>query len=167
MNKLLFFIICLVFSLSVSAQEAISNDPAEVSRGMLKTLEGPKDAEREWDAFRSYFVPDARITLLSKRNDSTFARHMTVEEFMQAAGANYKKNGFYEYEITEPLVRIYGHTATVWQPYGIKFDPEGEEIMRGINIYHLLRVNGEWQVSFLTWQTEEPEHPVMEWREEQ
>ncbi|MGB3182784.1 MAG: hypothetical protein WBB45_15445 [Cyclobacteriaceae bacterium] len=166
MTRLLLIISCLVFSLSVYAQDSEHDGPDAVAEALLKTLEGPKNAERNWEMFESYFVEGARISLLSGPKDSTVVRHMTLTEFMEAAGANYKKNGFYEYEITEPLVRIYGNTATVWQPYGIKFDPEGEEFMRGINIYHMLKVNGRWLIAFLTWQTEAEDTPLSEWREE-
>ncbi|MFA0960970.1 nuclear transport factor 2 family protein [Roseivirga sp. BDSF3-8] len=165
--KYLLLTVCLLFCLSAKAQN-MSLSPAEVAENSLKSLEGLKGVERDWDSFRSYFTPDVRISLLRKSTDGEEeVRHLTLEEFIEKAGANYLKNGFYEYPVTDPVVHTYGQTAVVWQPYAIKFNMEGEEIMRGINIYHLIQVNGQWRITFLTWEAQNETMPVTEWRESQ
>lgn len=170
MKKLLLGCLLSLFCQAAVAQmsDSLFSTPPLVAKASLKALEGPMGAKRDWATFQSLFAKEARMCLMTKSAEGVeVVRYLTMEEFMEKAGANYRKKGFYEYEITPPVVRQYGHMATVWQPYAIKFDPDGEEIMRGINVYHMTKVDGRWLIVFLTWQQQTAEAPVTDWQEAQ
>src|SRR5260370_25846504 len=64
-------------------------------------ISGPA-GQRDWDRFRSLFLPQARLTAATKNADGTFRIHpMGVEDYAKGAGAYFLQHPFYE----NPIVK--------------------------------------------------------------
>src|SRR4051812_40315100 len=62
---------------------------------LYDVISGPAGT-RDWDRFRSLFAPEGRLIPNGARADGTWAhRVLTVEDFVQHAGENVKKEGFF------------------------------------------------------------------------
>src|SRR5690348_10840136 len=69
---------------------------------LYDVISGPAGQKRDWDRFRSLFVPGARlIPVVPKRDGSkgVNARVLDPEAFVKLATANVEKDGFFEKEI--------------------------------------------------------------------
>jgi hypothetical protein len=55
----------------------------------------------------------------------------------------------------------YGDIAHVWSTYeGRAAASDEKPLARGINIFQLVRIGGQWKVQSLVWQQEDATHPV-------
>jgi hypothetical protein len=124
------------------------------------TISGPAGQQRDWDRFRSLFVPGARlIPIAAGREGGARARVMDVEAFIAAADANTKKAGFYEREIAR-RTDAFGDMAHVFSTYESR-RAEGEEpFARGINSIQLLKDGDRWWVVTIYWDAERPGRPI-------
>src|ERR1700722_4751458 len=77
-------------------------------------ISGPA-GDRDWNRFRSLFVPEARLTSAQKSKDgSIFLRD--VEGYVKGAGGYFKTHGFYEHAIVN-RVQKFGNIAQVFSSY--------------------------------------------------
>jgi hypothetical protein len=77
-----------------------------------------------------------------------------VEEFCEAAAAEYRRSGFWEREVA-CRSECFGSIAQVWSTYESRIGtPDGEPVGRGINAVHLLKRDGVWGIVSLIFQNE-------------
>jgi hypothetical protein len=96
-------------------------------------ISGPAGT-RDWNRFRSLFVPEARLTSTVKRSNPTSGavRFLTVEAFVWQAGAYFSEHPFYESAIVN-RVRRFGNIADVFSSYESRNAPGEKPFTRGIN----------------------------------
>ena len=129
-------------------------------------ISGPAGEARDWDRFRSLFLPEARLVPSGQAPDGT-TRYLvwSPEEYIATAGGQLEANGFFETEAHRVEER-FGHIAHVFSTYDSYRTADemeaGRPFMRGINSFQLLFDGGRWWVLQVYWQAESPEVPIPE-----
>jgi hypothetical protein len=137
-----------------------------ILRALYDSISGPAGG-RDWDRVRSLFAPGARlIPVVPAKPPGTAGSSMTkpvvlsLEEFIEKAGAAVQKEGFYEREIARK-VEQYGDIAQVFSTYESRHaagDPQ--PFVRGINSIQLHHGGGRWWVVTIFWQDETTAGPL-------
>jgi hypothetical protein len=123
------------------------------------SISGPA-GPRDWNRFRSLFLPQARFTQVGEAPDgSKFVISWGVEEFIRDAGTIFSKDPFYENAIVN-LPERYGGMAQVLSSYESKRTPEGKAFERGVNSFQLLNDGKRWWIVSIFWDSERPNNPL-------
>jgi hypothetical protein len=143
-------------------------DPADVTTmdstiaALYDVISGPA-GKRNWDRFRSLFVPGARLIPTGPRQTGEVgARILTVEDYVQRGSALFEKQGFFEREVarrTETFGNI-AHLFSTYESRHAKDDPK--PFQRGINSIQLMNDGKRWWVVTIFWQGEDEKHPLPE-----
>ena len=128
---------------------------------LYAVISGPAGQERDWDKFRSLFVPDAKlIPVAVPQNDPAVVRIMTVEDFVTNSTPNFMANGFFEREIARKTEQ-FGHIAHVFTTYDSKrLKSDKEPFARGINSIQLFNDGKRWWIVNIFWDSERPNQPL-------
>ena len=122
-------------------------------------ISGPP-GQRDWNRFRSLFIPEARLTQAGKRPDGTsLVISWSVEEYAHDAQAIFEKEGFYE----SPIVnrpQSYGNMAQVFSSYEFRHRPGEKPFQRGVNSFQLLNDGKRWWIVSILWDWERPDNPL-------
>ncbi|HSP63638.1 MAG TPA: hypothetical protein VLQ90_11695 [Pyrinomonadaceae bacterium] len=141
-------------------------NPADVATmdsivaAVYDVISGPA-RKRDWDRFRSLFIPGARLIPTGARpTGEVGSRVLTVEDYVQRAGAAFEKQGFFEREASRRLER-FGNIAHIFSTYEsrhAKDDPK--PFQRGINSIQLMNDGKRWWVVTIFWQGEDEKNPL-------
>ncbi|MBN8688192.1 MAG: hypothetical protein J0M10_14295 [Chitinophagales bacterium] len=150
-----------------SVTDSIPADPKDVSTAdalltaVYTTISGPAGETRNWDRFRTLFLPEARLVATGKRADGMMGkRTMSVEDYIKTSGPFLEKDGFYEKEIGRKTDQ-FGSVMQVFSTYESRKTLQDEKpFMRGINSIQLWFDGKRWWVLTIFWQAESPELPV-------
>jgi hypothetical protein len=121
-------------------------------------ISGPP-GERDWNRFRSLFVPEGRLTSTVKREGSDSIRLLTVEEYVNGAGKYFLTNGFFESAIVNKVQR-FGNIAQVFSSYESRHAASDKPFTRGINSMQLLFDGKRWWVLSILWDEESASNPL-------
>src|SRR5713226_10522230 len=101
------------------AQVTPPANPADVATmdstivALYDVISGPAGT-RNWDRFRSLFIPGARLIPTGPRpTGEVGSRVLTVEDYAQRAGAAFERQGFFEREVSRRLEQ-FGNIANVF-----------------------------------------------------
>jgi hypothetical protein len=127
---------------------------------LYDVISGPAGT-RNWDRFRSLFIPGARLIPTTPRpTGKVGSRVLTVEEYVQRAGAFFEKEGFFEREAAR-RVETFGNIAHVFSTYESRHAKEDvKPFQRGINSIQLMNDSKRWWVVTIFWQGEDEKHPL-------
>lgn len=144
-------------------------DPADVGSvdaivaAVYDVISGPAGKARDWERWRSLFLPEARLISVGRnREGGTAYRVMTPEDYVEMAGSSLEENGFFEQEIGRtqeefgPLV----HLFSAYQSKRSLEDPE--PFARGINSFQLMHDGERWWILTIYWTSERPDLPIPE-----
>lgn len=124
-----------------------------------ESISGPAGT-RDWDRFRSLFLPQARFTQAGEAPDgSKFVISWGVEEFIRDAGAVFAKDPFYENAILNRPNR-FGNMAQVFSGYESHRSPGGKPFERGVNSFQILNDGKRWWIVSICWDSERPNNPL-------
>jgi hypothetical protein len=130
---------------------------------LYDVISGPAGQKRDWDRFRSLFIPGARlIPTGGPAGQPARAVVWSPDEYVQRAGANLERDGFFEREIGRS-VDTFGRITQVFSVYDSKrtlADPK--PFQRGINSIQLLNDGTRWWVVSIYWDSERPDNPIPE-----
>jgi hypothetical protein len=122
-------------------------------------ISGPP-GERDWNRFRSLFVPEGRLTSTVKREASDSIRLLTVEDYVNGAGKYFLTNGFFESAIVNKVQR-FGNIAQVFSSYESRHAAgDAKPFTRGINSMQLFFDGKRWWVLSILWDEESPSNPL-------
>lgn len=128
---------------------------------LYNVISGPA-GERDWNRFRSLFLPEARMGAARKKPDGSFvASTFTAEGYVERAGNYFKEHAFYESELSRK-VEQFGHEAHVFSTYESRNAPGEKPFARGINSIQLFNDGKRWYVVSIFWDEERPENPLPE-----
>ncbi len=110
---------------------------------------------RDWEAERSLYHPDARLVRTGLNNDgSSFAKVMSLDEFIENADSLLADVDFSEVEI-EHEARIFGNIAQVASAYEKVFKTDTEKIHgRGVNFFNFIFDGSNWLIMSIIWDNE-------------
>lgn len=146
-------------NLPVSATPAAN--PADVATmdsiiaALYDVISGPA-GKRNWDRFRSLFIPGARLIPTSSRpTGGAGSRVLTVEDYIQRASAFFEKEAFFEREVAH-RTEVFGNIAHVFSTYESRHDKnDAKPFQRGINSIQLMNDGHRWWVVTVFWQGED------------
>ena len=165
----------------VTAQEKAQEKPAAQSAPAATPAANPKDVEsmdailgalynvisgpageRDWNRFRSLFLPEARMGAARKKPDGSFtASTFTAEGYIERAGRYFKENAFYESELSRKTEQ-FGQEAHVFSTYESRHAAGEKPFVRGINSIQLFNDGKRWFIVSIFWDEERPENPLPE-----
>ncbi len=122
-------------------------------------ISGPA-GERDWNRFRTLFVPDARLIPVQKKPEGGFTYHvMSVEDYVQRAGPFFKEKGFFESEVSRKT-ESFGQIASVFTTYESREVKDGKPFARGINNMQFFNDGTRWWCIGIYWDSERPDNPI-------
>ena len=124
---------------------------------VYNVISGPAGT-RDWDRFRSLFIPGARLTSAQKNKDGSIFLE-DVEGYVQGAGNYFKTHGFYENAIVN-RVQKFGNIAQVFSSYESRNAPTEKPFARGVNSIQLFNDGSRWWVISILWDEETPTNPL-------
>jgi len=150
------------------AAQTPAADPKDVATmdsivaAIYDVISGPAGQKRNWDRFRSLFVPGARL-IPTGRNPQTgevASRVRTPEEYIARSSPLLEQNGFFEREVSR-RVEQFGNIAHIFSTYESRHKPEDEKpFARGINSIQLMNDGNRWWIVTIFWQGEDDKNPL-------
>jgi hypothetical protein len=144
-----------------AARPADVSSPDAILAAVYEVISGSAGQARDWDRFRSLYLPGARLVPTGPRKEGggAFARTYTPEEYVERAKPHFEKEGFYEKEAARRMER-YGNIVQAFSTYESRHDPKEAPFARGINSFQLFFDGTRWWVVTIFWQAETPENPI-------
>lgn len=141
-----------------------SSDVASIDailNAAYESISGPAGATRDWERFRSLFIPEARfIVAAPDRAGVVSARTVDTDGFIARYTENVGTNGFFERDIARRFER-YGNIAHVLSTYESRHTAgDARPFARGINSFQLLNDGKRWWIVTIYWQGESPQNPL-------
>ena len=122
-------------------------------------ISGPAGA-RDWDRFRSLFLPEARFTSVGKGQDgATVISSWSVDDFVRDAGAAFAKEGFYENGLVNKP-DTYGGMTQVLSSYESRHAPGEKPFARGVNSFQVVNDGKRYWILSIFWDSERPDNPL-------
>ena len=159
------------FPASAKTQHTDSRPPAAqpgdvesvdaIVAAVYDVISGSAGQARDWDRWRSLFIPEARLVASSRNPNGDFRyRVMTPEEYVQGSGPSLEETGFFEDEIgrTQEEFGSVVHLFSAYQSKRNLDDPE--PFARGINSFQLMHDGSRWWVVTIYWTSERPDLPI-------
>jgi hypothetical protein len=128
-----------------------------ILRAIYDVISGPA-GDRDWNRFRSLFVPEARLTSAQKKKDGSLFL-ADVEGYVKGAGNYFKTHAFYESAIVN-RVQKFGNIAQVFSSYESRNAPNEKPFARGVNSIQLFNDGSRWWVLSILWDEETPADPL-------
>jgi hypothetical protein len=144
------------------ARPADVASPDAILAACYDVISGPAGQKRDWDRFKSLFVPGARlIPTQAKKDGPGFTIFVaTPDQYAAFADAYFQKNAFAEKEIARKSER-YGAIMHIFSTYESRHDPKDEKpFERGINSFQLFYDGSRWWIVTIYWMGETPDAPI-------
>lgn len=150
-----------------AAAPTIAADPKDVGSqdaivaALYDVISGPAGQKRNWDRFRSLFVPGARLIPTGVGPDAKARiRTMTPDEYATASGPRLEQNGFFEREISR-TGETFGNITHAFSTYESRRAAADEKpFARGINSIQLFNDGTRWWIVTVYWDSERPQNPI-------
>ena len=128
---------------------------------LYDVISGPARTPRDWDRFRSLFVPGARLMPIAHPDGAAAqARVLTPDEYVARVTPLFEQAGFFEGEIAR-RVETYGGLTHAWSTYESRRAREDTApFARGINSIQLLNDGARWWIVSVLWEAERPGTPL-------
>jgi hypothetical protein len=137
------------------------SSPDAILAATYGAISGPAGQKRDWDRFRSLFIPDARLISARRTDDGSYSvQSLSPNDYAARADAYFAKNGFAEREIARKAER-YGNIMQIFSTYESRHDAKDEQpFARGINSFQLFFDGKRWWVVTIFWQEETPDNAL-------
>lgn len=130
-----------------------------IMRAAYEAISGPA-GPRDWNRFRSLFLPQARFTEVGKKPDgSVVVISWGVEDFIHDATAIFSAEPFYEKAIVNQPAR-FGNMAQVLSSYESRHARGEKPFQRGVNSFQVLNDGTRWWILSIFWDSERPDNPL-------
>jgi hypothetical protein len=129
-----------------------------IMAAIYDVISGPA-GPRNWDRFRSLFVPEARLTSTVKNPNRSNVRLLSVEDFVKGGGDYFSTHGFFESAIVNKVQR-FGSIAQVFSSYESRNAKNEEPFVRGINSMQVFYDGTRWWMLSILWDEESPTNPL-------
>jgi hypothetical protein len=145
---------------TVAARPADADTMDSIVAALYDVISGPA-GKRDWDRFRSLFIPGARLIPTGPRpTGEVGSRVLSVDDYVQRAGALFEKEGFFEREASRQVER-FGNIAHIFSTYESRHARDDvKPFQRGINSIQLMNDGKRWWVVTIFWQGEDEKNPI-------
>ena len=127
---------------------------------LYDVISGPAGKPRDWDRFRSLFLPDGRLGVIrhppltqtkSIPEDVVF---LTPQDYIDRDAPFFQNNGFFERGIAN-RVEEFGNLVSVWSTYESRHSADDPKpFVRGINSLQIVKAQGRYWVASILWDDE-------------
>jgi hypothetical protein len=134
-----------------------------ITAALYGAISGPAGQKRDWERFRSLFIPDGRLIVARARRPegSGPPRVLSVEQYITGSAAALE-NGFFEREVSQ-VSESFGAVTHRFSTYESRAKAEDPRpFARGINSIQLLDDGKRWWVVTVFWDSERPNNPIPE-----
>ncbi|MGD0215220.1 MAG: hypothetical protein ABSB87_18495 [Terriglobales bacterium] len=148
-----------------SAKNASDVDTVEhLVAALYDVISGPASKPRDWDRFRSLFLPDGRLGVIrpdapaiadqpARKSDAIF---LTPDMYVERDDPYFKTQGFFERSIAN-RVEEFGNLVHVWSTYESRHAADDSKpFTRGINSLQIIHAQGRYWVASIMWDDERP-----------
>lgn len=149
---------------AVDTAERQPADPADVGSvdaivaALYDVISGPAGEARDWDRFRSLFLPGAQLVPVG--GESGRPQPTTVEGYVRGASGYFAENGFFEREVARSVHR-YGPVVQIFSTYESRHSPDdAEPSARGVNSIQLVHDRERWWIAGIAWADTETAGPI-------
>jgi hypothetical protein len=131
---------------------------------LYDVISGAAGKPRDWDRFRSLFLPDGRLGVVrpetpatkdapARKGDVVF---LTPDMYVQRDDSYFKTHGFFERSIAN-RVEVFGNLVHVWSTYESRHaEHDSQPFARGINSIQIVYAQGRFWVANIVWDEERP-----------
>ena len=131
---------------------------------LYDVISGPAGKPRDWDRFRSLFLPDGRLGVIrpdtpaagerpARKGDAIF---LTPDVYVERDDPYFKTQGFFEHGIAN-RVEEFGNLVHVWSTYESRHAADdAKPFARGINSIQLVHAQGRYWIASILWDDERP-----------
>ena len=137
--------------------------PADVAtldailHALYETVSGPVGQARDWDRFRSLFLPNGRLMpIVSIPSAKAGVRFLSTEDFIRRVEPIFAVEDFWERETSRQTETV-GHFAHVLSFYESLRSPDGPPFERSVNSIQLFNDGLRWWIVNLMWNTSRAE----------
>lgn len=133
-----------------------------IMKAVYEVISGPAGEKRDWDRFRSLFVPEAKLISVFKQQESGEQgyRALSPGDYVEMSGPRLEESGFFEQEVHR-VVEQFGPVAHVFSTYESRRRvDDAEPFARGINSFQLMHDAKRWWVVNIFWTSERPDLPI-------
>ena len=160
----------LVETLAAHPDWPAARNPSDVDTvdhlvaSLYDVISGPAGKPRDWNRFRSLFLPDGRLGVVrpetpatkdapARKGDAVF---LTPELYVQRDDPYFKTHGFFERSIAN-RVEEFGNLVHVWSTYESRnAEQDSEPFTRGINSIQIVHAQGRFWIASVLWDDERP-----------
>jgi hypothetical protein len=131
---------------------------AAILAALYEVISGAAGQARDWDRFRTLFLPGARLIPTARAADGKFgAQVLDVAAYIARVTKVFATQGFYERAIVNHIEQ-FGQIAHVLSSYEARRSAEdARPFLRGLNSIQLLHDGQRWWVVTVFWQAEDAE----------
>ena len=125
-------------------------------------ISGPAGQARDWDRFRSLFLPEGRLVSTGKGADGAARyRALTPDQYATGSGPTLERIGFTEKEVAR-RTESFGNIAHAFSTYESAFTGQDGQpgTARGINSIQLYNDGSRWWILSIFWDSERPDNPI-------
>lgn len=117
------------------------------------SISGAKGQKRDWETFRSLFVPGARLMpIVSVAGEAPLVRVLSPEDYIQRVELIFATEAFWERESSRE-VKQFGRVAHVLSHYEARRTVDGEPFEKGTNSIQLFWDDSRWWIVSILWNT--------------
>lgn len=128
-----------------------------ILRTFYETVSGAVGQRRDWDRFRSLFLPDGRLMpIVSVAGEKAGVRFLSTEDFIQRVEPIFAVEDFWERESSRQI-ETSGHFAHVLSFYECLRSPGGSPFERSVNSIQLFNDGLRWWIVNVMWNTSRSE----------
>ena len=134
--------------------------PEAIVAALSASISGEAGQPRNWDRFRSLFVPGAGRMVIARvpKTGPTDVTILSMEDYI-ARSSNGAPASFYEIPIAYEM-QTFGRMTHVYESYGLHHTKDDQPYVRGVNSWELLFDGTRFYVLQVYWDTERPDNPL-------
>ncbi len=131
---------------------------------LYDVISGPAGQPRDWDRFRSLFLPDGRLGVIrpdiaatgsdpAHKGDIAF---LSPDMYVERDDPYFKTHGFFEHSIRN-RVEQFGNLVEVWSTYESRHAANDDKpFARGVNCLQIVHAQGRFWIASILWDEERP-----------
>ena len=128
-----------------------------ILHAFYETVSGAVGQPRDWDRFRSLFLPGGRLMpVVSMAGEKAGVRFLSTEDFIHRVEPIFASEDFWERE-TSRQTETAGHFAHVLSFYESLRSPDGPPFERSVNSIQLFNDGLRWWIVNVMWNTSRAE----------
>lgn len=131
---------------------------------LYDVISGPAGQPRNWDRFRSLFLPTGRLGVIRAASPATETHpareddvvFLAPDDYVQRDDPYFRTHGFFEHSLAN-RVEQFGSLISVWSTYESRHNAaDPAPFARGINSLQIVHIHGRYWIASILWDEERP-----------